>query len=55
VAGAQEAMKDVDPELVEDSFIFPTQAELAKAHPFMPLDENTRRDYERKFRAVIGA
>jgi spermidine/putrescine transport system substrate-binding protein len=55
VAGAQEAMKAVDAELVEDTFIFPTQAELSKAHAFMPLDENTRRDCERKFRAVIGA
>jgi len=55
VAGAQAAMKDIDPELVEDSFIFPTDAELKKAHAFMSLDEDVRKDYERKFRAVIGA
>jgi len=55
VAGAQEAMKDVDAELVEDPFIFPTDAQLSKSHAFMVLDEATRRDYERKYRAVIGA
>ncbi|MCP2326684.1 spermidine/putrescine transport system substrate-binding protein [Hamadaea flava] len=55
VAGAQEAMKAVDAELVEDNFIFPTDAELAKAHPFMTVDDDVRKDYERKFRAVIGA
>ena len=55
VAGAQQAMKDIDPDLVEDPFIFPTDAQLSKAHAFMPVDEDTRRDYERKFRAVIGA
>ncbi|NUT32763.1 MAG: spermidine/putrescine ABC transporter substrate-binding protein [Hamadaea sp.] len=55
VAGAQEAMKDVDPELVEDSFIFPTETELKKAHAFMSLADDVRQGYERKFRAVIGA
>ncbi|WP_290867926.1 spermidine/putrescine ABC transporter substrate-binding protein [Hamadaea sp.] len=55
VAGAKEAMKDIDPELVEDSFIFPTDAELSKAHAFMTLADDVRKDYERKFRAVIGA
>jgi spermidine/putrescine transport system substrate-binding protein len=55
VAGAQEAMKDIDPELVENQAIFPNPETLAKTKVFKELTETERRNYEAKFQAVIGA
>ncbi|WP_084557803.1 ABC transporter substrate-binding protein [Hamadaea tsunoensis] len=55
VAGAKEAMKDVDPDQVDNPLIFPDDATLAKTHPFMTLADNVRKAYEAKFQAVTGA
>ena len=55
VAGAQEAMTKIDPELAENPLIFPTPELLGNAKDFMVLDEATSREYERKFQTVIGA
>lgn len=55
VAGAQEAMKDIDPDLVENQAIFPSEETLAKTKQFKELTEAERKNYEAKFQAVIGA
>lgn len=54
VEGAQQAMEKIDPSLVDNPLIFPTDDFLANAHGFMELTEETRRDYERDFLKVIG-
>ena len=55
VAGAQQAMTKIDPELAENPLIFPTAELLAGAKDFMVLDEAASREYERKFQTAIGA
>ncbi len=55
VAGAQEAMKDIDPELAENPLIFPDAAMQAKTKIFMPLTEAQEKEYQGKFQAAIGA
>jgi spermidine/putrescine transport system substrate-binding protein len=54
VAGAQEAMLAIDPELAEDPLIFPTEEFLQRATVFRDLrpDEDTR--YSEAFRLAIG-
>ncbi|MFC5731131.1 MULTISPECIES: polyamine ABC transporter substrate-binding protein [Nocardioides] len=55
VEGAQQAMEKVDPSLVENPLIFPTEDFLAKTYGFMELDEKTRQKYDRDFaRAISG-
>jgi spermidine/putrescine transport system substrate-binding protein len=63
VAGAQQAMRDLgaeigDDELValaDDPLIFPTDEDLAKTFIFRDLDEDTEREFNELFQAVIGA
>ena len=55
VQGAQEAMKKVDPALVDNPFIFPTEADLQKATVFMPLSSEEQNTYEASFQETIGA
>ncbi|HEU0040841.1 MAG TPA: extracellular solute-binding protein, partial [Jiangellaceae bacterium] len=55
VAGAQEEMVNIDPELAENPLIFPTAELLANAHGFMELDEDQDRKYADWFNQVIGA
>lgn len=55
VEGAQEAMEQVDPSLVDNPLIFPTADFLENAYGFMQLDESTRQAYEKDFARVIGA
>jgi spermidine/putrescine transport system substrate-binding protein len=55
VEGAQEAMKDIDPSLVDNPLIFPDEQFLANAYGFMELDEKTRSQYDKEFSQVIGA
>jgi spermidine/putrescine transport system substrate-binding protein len=55
VDGAQEAMKKIDPSLVDNPLIFPDDAFLSKAYGFMELDEKTRQQYDKDFAQVIGA
>jgi spermidine/putrescine transport system substrate-binding protein len=54
VQGAREAMKEIDPELVDNPLIFPDEAMLADAFGFMSVDEVTSRTYEADFNQVIG-
>jgi spermidine/putrescine transport system substrate-binding protein len=54
VDGAREAMEKVDPSLVENNLIFPSDDFLANTQDFMALDEKTRQEYETDFAQVIG-
>jgi spermidine/putrescine transport system substrate-binding protein len=55
VAGAQEAMEKVDPELVDNELIFPTDELLSKTYSLKPLDAKTEQKYQKQFAAVTGA
>jgi spermidine/putrescine transport system substrate-binding protein len=55
VAGAQDEMVNIDPELAENPLIFPTNELLANAHGFMELDEDQDKKYSDWFNQVIGA
>jgi spermidine/putrescine transport system substrate-binding protein len=46
VEGAQEAMEQVDPSLVDNNLIFPTPEFLAKTIDMMPLTESQTQTYE---------
>ena len=52
--GAQEAMEVVDPELVDDPWIFPTPELLSTVSEYQNMDLATREEYERSFFSVIG-
>lgn len=54
VDGAQDAMGELDPTLVDNDLIFPAVETLAKTHQFMSLDEATARTYESAFQQVTG-
>lgn len=54
VKGAQEAMEKVDPTLVDNELIFPTEKTLSQTHPFMELDAKKEREYQRDFADAIG-
>jgi len=54
VKGAQEAMEKVDPSLVDNQLIFPSDESLATMHTFMALEEYQIRAYEGDFADVIG-
>lgn len=55
VQGAQEAMKDVNADLVENPLIFPDQATLSKTKGFRALSEDENKKYSQKFESVAGA
>jgi spermidine/putrescine transport system substrate-binding protein len=55
VQGAQEAMEAIDPELAENTMIFPDEATLAKAHVFRTLTPDEETTYNGAFLDVIGA
>lgn len=54
VKGAKEAMEKVDPSLVDNELIFPTDKTLSQTHPFMELDAKKQREYARAFKAISG-
>jgi spermidine/putrescine transport system substrate-binding protein len=54
VAGAQEAMVDIDPELAENELIFPTDATLSQTHVFRGLTEEEEIRYTELFNQVTG-
>ena len=54
VEGAQEAMAQIDPDLVEDKWIFPTPELLATVDEFMTLGIDKRLDYDRKFQKAVN-
>jgi spermidine/putrescine transport system substrate-binding protein len=54
VLGAQEAMAEVDEELVDNPLIFPDEATLANSFDFKPMEEETQQRYEDAFAAVYA-
>ena len=54
VGGAREAMEKVNPKLVDEPLIFPTEEFLANTFSFMSLDEETARQYDTDFSQAIG-
>jgi spermidine/putrescine transport system substrate-binding protein len=54
VAGAQEAMEKIDPDLVDDPFIFPTDEDLANITAFKWLTPEEEVQYSRIYQSVIG-
>ncbi len=42
-------MEKIDPTLVDNPLIFPSEDYLKSTHSFMALDEATMRTYEREF------
>lgn len=56
VVGAQEAMADIDPEMVENQLIFPDEETLANAFIFRALSNEEQEKYNAEFEAVgLGA
>jgi spermidine/putrescine transport system substrate-binding protein len=54
VVGAQEAMEEIDPNLVEDPWIFPTPEFLETVSEFMYLGVETRMAYDRQFQKAVN-
>ena len=54
VAGTQEAMQAIDPALVDNQWIFPSEETLANAFVFMTLTPEQNETYERAFQKAIG-
>lgn len=54
VDGAQEAMEEVDPELVDNQLIFPDAESREKLHGYMPLSADETQKYQSQFEKVIG-
>jgi spermidine/putrescine transport system substrate-binding protein len=54
VDGAQKAMERIDPSLVDQPLIFPTEEFLANTFSFMSIDENTAKQYDTDFSQAIG-
>jgi spermidine/putrescine transport system substrate-binding protein len=54
VEGAQEAMEQVDPDLVEDPWIFPTPELLSTVDEFMTLGIDKRLAYDRQFQKAVN-
>ena len=54
VAGAKEAMAEIDPALVDNQWIFPSEATLANSYVFMSLTPEQNEQYERDFQSAIG-
>ena len=52
---AQKAMEKIDPSIVDNELIIPTETTLANAKGFMALDQKTEQKYQQQFAAVIGA
>jgi spermidine/putrescine transport system substrate-binding protein len=55
VKGAQQAMEKIDPSLVDNDLIFPSDDFLAQTWLFQNLDEKTSRTYSTDFTHAIGA
>lgn len=55
VKGAEEAMEEIDPSLVGNPLIFPTDDYLENTFGNLDLDAKTREEYEKAFNQVIGA
>ncbi|WGW12015.1 spermidine/putrescine ABC transporter substrate-binding protein [Saxibacter everestensis] len=54
VQGAKEAMEKIDPELVDNPLIFPSETDLANAHVFRSLTAEQETNYGDQFQKAIG-
>ena len=54
VQGAQEAMANIDPALVDNQWIFPSAETLGNSYVFMPLTFEQDEAYQRAFQKAIG-
>lgn len=54
VVGAKEEMEKIDPSLVDNPLIFPTEDYLASTHAFMALADDKANAYEQDFARVSG-
>lgn len=54
VVGARGAMEKINPDLVDNELIFPSDKTLAQTHGFMALEEYKMRAYEGDFADVTG-
>jgi spermidine/putrescine transport system substrate-binding protein len=54
VEGAREEMEKIDPSLVDNALIFPSEEDLADTFDFMPLDDDLREQYEGEWADVTG-
>ena len=54
VVGAQDAMKKIDPSLVDSPLIFPTEQDLANVKVFRDLTPDEETTYSESFQKVIG-
>lgn len=55
VEGAQEAMADIDPSMVDNPAIFPDEATLANVQTFMALSDVQQANFEEQFQSLAGA
>jgi spermidine/putrescine transport system substrate-binding protein len=55
VAGAQDAMVEIDKDLAQNPLIFPDAATLSKTKAFKALTEAEDRNYAQKFESVAGS
>ena len=54
VKGAKEEIAKIDPSLVENQFIFPTDETLSQVKIFQPLTPAQQTAYEARFQQIIG-
>jgi spermidine/putrescine transport system substrate-binding protein len=54
VQGAREAMESLDPSLVDNPFIFPTETDLANVTVFKALTSSEQVKYDQAFQTLIG-
>ena len=54
VQGAKEAMADIDPALVDNQWIFPSEQTLSNSYVFMTLTPEQDVAYQREFQKAIG-
>ncbi|GAA3324675.1 polyamine ABC transporter substrate-binding protein [Paeniglutamicibacter sulfureus] len=55
VQGAKEAMEKIDPSLMDNPLIFPSESDLAKAHVFRSLSAEEETNFNGQFQTSIGA
>lgn len=55
VQGAEEAMEKIDPSLVGEPLVFPTESDLENTFAFENVDIKTREEYDAAFNQIIGA
>jgi spermidine/putrescine transport system substrate-binding protein len=55
VAGVQEELAKIDPELAENPLLFPDEETIARTHNFANLSEEVEAEYDAAFSAIIGA